>query len=139
MEPSHHWLRAVMAGANGDSFLSEERADIVRVDSVEDEREHAGLFSRRPNQTQIRNAAQNLCRVGEYVGFVRRDALQAKRIHVLDRASQAERARDMRSPRFEFVRQLVVKRLLKRYRTDHVAAALIRRHGVEQGRFSVKG
>ena len=62
----------------------------------------------------------------------------AEAVHVVDRGAQADRAGDVRRAGFEFVRQLVVSCLLECDGTDHVAAALIRRHGVEQRRFAVQ-
>ncbi len=51
---------------------------------------------------------------------------------VVDRRRQADGARDVRRARLELPRQLVVGGLLERHRQDHVAAALPRRHRLEQ-------
>src|ERR1700739_855240 len=59
-------------------------------------------------------------------------------IHILDGCAQADSARHMGRASFKFIGQLVVDRLLEGYGTDHVAAALIRRHGVEQSRFAIQ-
>src|SRR5713101_5345645 len=59
-------------------------------------------------------------------------------IHILDGCAQADGTRHMGRASFKFVGQLVVDRLLEGYGTDHVAAALIRRHGIQQSRFAVQ-
>ena len=47
IESLHHRLRAVMTGANGNAFLIQNRADVVRMNVVDHKRQHARLFSRR--------------------------------------------------------------------------------------------
>src|SRR5205085_1546546 len=54
------------------------------------------------------------------------------------RRGEADDAFDVRRPRFEFVRQRVVRRLLETDGEDHVAAALPRRHLVEDSLLAVQ-
>ena len=44
VEAHHQRLRAVMAGADGDAFLVEDRADVVRMHAFEHERDHRRLL-----------------------------------------------------------------------------------------------
>src|SRR5579864_3184468 len=59
-------------------------------------------------------------------------------IHILDGCAQADGTRDMGCAGFKLVRQLVVDRLLEGHGTDHVAAALVRRHGIQQSGFAIQ-
>src|SRR5438045_9661099 len=47
VETLHDRLCAVVSGTHSDSFLIENRADVVRVNVVNDEREHTCLLARR--------------------------------------------------------------------------------------------
>ena len=71
-----------MAGANGDSFLIENRADVVRVDAVDHEREHAGLFFRGADQSNAGNRRNRFGRVGQQIVLVRGDVVDAEAVHV---------------------------------------------------------
>ena len=53
-EALHHRLRAVVPGAHGDALAVEDRADVVRVDALEHEGEHARLLARRADEAQAR-------------------------------------------------------------------------------------
>ena len=59
-------------------------------------------------------------------------------VQVVDRRAEADDAGDVRRAGLELVRQRVVRRLLEGDRRDHVAAALVRRHRVEQRRLAVE-
>ena len=69
----------------------------------------------------------------EQVAFVGANPIEPARLDVLDRGAESDGAGDIRRARFELVRQHVVERPFEAHRSDHVAAALIRRHGSEQG------
>ena len=58
--------------------------------------------------------------------------LDAEALDVVDGGGQPDRAGDVRRAGLELVRQLVVGGLLEGHREDHVAAALPRRHRLEQ-------
>ena len=55
-EAIHHRLRAVMTDAHGDAFAIEDRADVVRVHTVEDEGQHRRLVLRRADQPHGRES-----------------------------------------------------------------------------------
>src|SRR5258708_7473726 len=59
-------------------------------------------------------------------------------VHIRDGCAQADGARHMGRAGLKFVRQLVVDRLLEGHRTDHVAAALVRRHRIQQSGFAIQ-
>ena len=70
--------------------------------------------------------------------LVGRDIFHSNVVQIFDCCPQADSARHVRCTRLEFVRNLVVDRLLEGDRTDHVPAALIWRHGFQQGSLSVQ-
>ncbi len=51
VEELHHGLGTVMSGADGDALLVEDRADVVRVDVFDGERQHAALFRCRADDS----------------------------------------------------------------------------------------
>ena len=110
----------------------------MRVHTVHHEREHARLLGRRPDERQARHPRQRRRPVRQQLTFVGRDAIHPDPGDVIHRRRQPYRARDVRGPRFEFVRQGVVRGLLERHRADHVAATLIRRHLLEQTLLAVQ-
>src|SRR3984893_3439457 len=57
---------------------------------------------------------------------------------ILNGGAERNGAGDVRRAGLKFVRELVVEGLLKRDRTDHVTAALVGRHSIEQGGFAVQ-
>src|SRR5260221_12568906 len=64
LEAIHHRLRAVMAGPDRDTFLIEDRADVVGVHAVHDERQDAGLLARSPDEPHAADRLQHAGRVG---------------------------------------------------------------------------
>src|SRR5207253_9149220 len=120
------------------SLFVVDRADVVRVDAFEHEGDDAGLFGGRANDAKPVDFEQALRRVAEQILFVRGDGVDADRGYVVERGGQADDALDVRRARFEFVRQRVVRGLLETDGEDHVAAALPRRHGVEDRLLAVQ-
>src|SRR5262245_20992271 len=47
VEPLHHRLRAVMAGADSDARAVEDLREVVRMDAIDDEADHPGMLVRR--------------------------------------------------------------------------------------------
>ena len=83
--------------------------------------------------------ASNRCRrVGEQIVFVGSHRFQAELLEVVDGGAQADGAGDVRRAGLELVRQRVVGRLLERDRADHVAAALVRRHRLQERGLAVQ-
>src|SRR5437773_2751577 len=69
---------------------------------------------------------------------MRCNAVEADGGDVVDRSTEANRAGDIWCSRFKLIRQLVVERLFKSDRADHVAATLVGGHGLQQLPLSVK-
>ena len=77
LEEVHHRHGAMMAGADGDAFGVENRADVVRMDAVHDERDHSRLVWRSADDPQARNFLQPARRVHQQLVLVRSDAFDA--------------------------------------------------------------
>ncbi len=128
----------MVAGADRDAFAVEHRSDVVRVDAIEDEGENPCLVPRRPDDAQARNCRERLRRVGQQVPLVRLDRGKAQGRDVVERRAEGDSARDVRRAGLELVGQVVERRLLEGDGADHVAAALVRRHRLEERRLSVE-
>ena len=76
--------------------------------------------------------------VGEQGVFVGRDLIDAELVDVIQRGAESDAAGDVGRAGFELVRQVGVGGLLEGDHLDHVAAALIGRHGVEQRGLAVE-
>ena len=85
-----------------------------------------------PHQAHARHARQAVDAVAGELRLVRGDRVAAQPLDVVERAGEADRAGDVGRAGLEAVRRLLEGRLLEGDGQDHVAAALERRHGVEQ-------
>src|SRR5690606_1952755 len=130
-ETIHHRLSAMMTRAHGDAFVVEDRPDIVGMDIAEDETEDARLLARGADQAQAFDLFEARRAVGEEIGSVARDPIEADLAHVAERGAAPDRSRDVRRSRLESRRHAVVDRLLEGHRKDHVAASLVVRHRFE--------
>ena len=119
----------MVAGAHRDALPVQHGADVVRMHAFDHEGKHAGLFPRRADQAQARNRLRALRSVDQQLVLVRRDVVHPDLVQVVERRAETDAARDIRRAGFELVRQIVVRGLLEGDRADHVAAALIGRHG----------
>jgi len=70
--------------------------------------------------------------------LVGRDLVQADARDVIERGAQADAAGDAGRAGLEFVRQVGVGGLFEGDRFDHVTAALVGRHGVQQAGFAIE-
>ena len=129
----------MVARAHGDAFLIQYRPNIVRMNLVQHKRQHACLFPRSANQADSRQRAHNFRRILQQIVLVRGNLSDADSVHVPDRRLQPSHASHIRRARFEFVREFVINCLLECHRADHVPAALVRRHGLQQRGLAVKG
>ncbi len=59
-------------------------------------------------------------------------------VDIVERCAQPDAARDIGRAGFELIRQLVVSGLFEGDRENHVAAALVGGHGIQQFRLSVE-
>ena len=122
----------MLAGAHRDALLIENGARVVRVRTLEHERQHAGLVARLADDARAGDLPDLCGRVLQHRVFVREGGVAIDAGQVIDGSAQPDHPRHVRRAGLELVRHLVVERLLERHRRDHVAAALIRRHRLEQ-------
>src|ERR1051326_2342337 len=118
----------MVAGANGNSIAIEHGADIMRVNAIEDERQHGSLLACSSDQAQAGNRAEYLLSVSQHLLFVGGYAIDSNLRNVIQRRTQSNGSGDMRRARLELVRQFVINGFLEGDGTDHVAASLIGRH-----------
>ncbi len=113
-----------MSGSDGDAFLIQNRADVVRVNVVNHERQHAELFTRGADNAHAFDRG-NLCRrIDEQLMFVGRGLFPADDAQIINGRAQANLGSDRGRARFKLVRQVGIDRLLERDALNHVAAAL---------------
>ena len=128
----------MLAGAHRDTLLIQDGAGIMRMHTVEDERQHAGLVPRLANNPRPGNLPHLCGRILEHRVFVRQRRFAIDARQVINGGAQANDARHVGRARLELVRHLVVERLLERHRRNHVAATLIRRHCLQQRRAAIQ-
>src|ERR1044072_475133 len=88
LETLHDWLRAMMAGANGDALLIEDSANVVRMNIVDRERDHTQFFFRRADDAYAFNRQQPLRRVVQQVMLVSRGFLATDDVQIINRRAQ---------------------------------------------------
>ena len=66
------------------------------------------------------------------------DVFEPDSSQVIECGAQPDNSSDVRRARFKLVGELVVERLFKCDRPDHVAATLVRRHRIEKLAFAVQ-
>ena len=103
----------------------------MRVRTVDHERDHADLLPRGPDDAQPRDGRERFGGVRQQLRLVRHDGVPVQRRDVVQRRREPDGARDVRRPCLEAGGRRSVGRRLEADRTDHVAAALVRRHRLE--------
>src|SRR5438132_12921362 len=93
--------RTGMSRANCDAAMVENRADLVRLNTFERERQNAGLVARRTDQRQSGQFAGATSRVIEQVVLVSSDRVEPDPLDVIDRGGEADGSRDVRRARLE--------------------------------------
>src|SRR5262249_46991873 len=114
-ETVHERLGAVVAGPQGDSFLIQDRADVVRVDAVEYEGNRSGFLPGRTDEAYAGDLQQSFRRIHQELVLVSGDVLQADLLHVVQGGAETDDAGDVGCAGFKLVRQDVVRRLLERH------------------------
>ena len=130
----HERLRTVMAGADGDPMPIEDLGEVVRMDSVHDEADDAGMLVGRVRAEPAEAADLPECapRRLEEDALVRPHRGHTDALEVLDGRPEADRLDDRRRARLELPRHLVPLRGLEGHAGDHAAAGQERGHRVEQ-------
>ena len=127
----HERHAAVVAGADGDAVRVEQRADVVRVPALEVERDDGDLLRRFAHDGESFDGLEAFGRRGEQDLLVRVRGL-LDRHHVFQGDAEGDGAGDVRRTGFETLRGLAESGAGEVDLADHVAAELVRRHGVEQ-------
>mmetsp|Transcript_2625 Transcript_2625/g.4780 ORF Transcript_2625/g.4780 Transcript_2625/m.4780 type:complete len:297 (+) Transcript_2625:272-1162(+) len=138
-------LGAVVAGADGDTGIVEEGADVVGmyVRDVEGRKrrtaEWAGDLGRGAVQVEVvREVAQAVPEVLGQVRLVVVDVAHAQVGHVVHSGAQADCFRDRRRAGLEFVWEGVAGEVVEEHVLDHLAAPHERRHALHHRRLPVQ-
>src|SRR5713101_3773806 len=121
-----------MARADRDPLVIQDRADVMRVYSVKNERQDAGFLSCRADDSHTLDRRERVRRISEQIMLVSGYCVQPDLTQIVDRHTEPDDACDVGGSGFEFVRQRVVVGLLEGDCAYHVAAALVWRHGLKQ-------
>ena len=105
-------------------------ADIVRMNPVHREADDSGAVF-RPEEAHARDGAERGARFGHQRAFMRVKGVGADAIHPVDRRMESDRADNMRGARLEPRWRRQIGRLLERHPVNHRAAALPRRHRLQ--------
>ena len=127
-------LRAVVAGADVHAVGRHDLADIVRVHTVDRERDDAVVVLRlvRAEHVHMRYGQHTCEGVDRQIVLALLDGVEADTLHVLDGSSQTGRAGGIDRTGLEFMRQLGIDGTRARDGFDHLAAREKRRHFLEQ-------
>ena len=87
----HHRLRTVVAGADGDALVVEYRADVVRMNPLNDEGEYARLLARRPDDADALDGRKPLGRVTQKLLLVRVRRLAVNAVQIINRGAEPDR------------------------------------------------
>src|SRR6185437_11983541 len=123
---------------DGDAVTVENGADIVRMRALHLKGDDRAPVLGVAKDAQPVELAEALHSVGEEPILMRLDALAPDAFHIVDGGTEPDGLHDGRRAGFEAVRRWGIGDALGGYRVDHLAAALIGPHGLEQLLFAVK-
>ena len=83
-------LGAMVPGADRDPLPVQHRADVVRVDAIQHEGQHAGLLLRGADDPESGNLGHRFGRVGQQIPLVGLDGFQADAAHVIEGRSEGD-------------------------------------------------
>src|SRR4029077_15647711 len=101
----------MMASSHGNSFLIENGPNIVGMDAINHERQHACLITRSTNDANAFNSGDSLSRISAQLMFMSRRLFPANAVQIVDGRAQTNLRRDGRSARLKLIRQLCIDRL----------------------------
>ena len=134
----HQRLGAVVSGPDGDAFLIDDRADVMGMDSFEDERDKGRLLRRRSNQSKSIEFDQPPGGMIQKFSLVGGDSVQADLFDIVDGVAQAHGPGDVGRSFFDLIGERIVFSLLESHVANHLASALVRRHRIEEFLATVK-
>lgn len=101
-EKLHHGLRAVMSGANGDALLVKDRADVVRMNVFDRERQNGCFFLRRADNAHAFDCRKFFGRVFEQFVFIAGGGFKINRIQIINRRAESDVGGDGGRSGFKF-------------------------------------
>src|SRR5690606_16709493 len=128
----HQWLRAVVAGTNGDPRAVDDRGDVVRMEALDAERYDRPLVRRGAEDLEPVVVAEPLVGVLDELALVGGYFIPADLHHVVERRAEPDRLDDRRRAGLELVRQLAIRDAVHRDALAHRPAAEERRQSLEQ-------
>ena len=123
---------------NRNALLIQDRADIMRMDTLDDKGEYRRLVRGGPDQSNRGNRRQRLCGIVQQFTFVSGDRVHSDGQQVVDGGAESDASGDVGRPRLELEGKIIVGRPLKGNRQDHLPATLIGRHGIQEIVFAVQ-
>src|SRR6266404_9849816 len=126
-EALHHRLRTVMAGADRDTVVIEDRSDVVRVYAVEHEGKYARFSPRGPDDAQAVDSRESCGGILQQITFMGHRSLKIDTVQIVDRGTESDTPRYVRRPRLKLMREVVVGGFFEGDGLDHVSAPLVRR------------
>src|SRR6267143_6572165 len=131
-QATHQGLRAVVAGPNTDAVAVQDRRQVVGVNVTVRERHDAGSVVARSIDRDALDLRQALdSQAGELL-LVRGDLVQSQLLEIGDGGAEPDGGLHVRSPAFELVGDLVPSGMVIPNPLDHLAAAVVGRHRLEQ-------
>ena len=128
-----------MAGADGNALGVQDGAHVVGVGVFHDEGEDAALVPRGADETHRFDFGQLLGTIGQQFAFVGGDVGHAQAVHVVNGDAQADAAGDVLGAGLKLGGNYVVEGLLESNGANHLAAALVGRHSVQQVGAAIEG
>ena len=120
-----------MPGTYGDAALVKHHADVAGMRALDREAHNPGLIGGHAMHIQAFDFYQSFRTVVEQRFFMRLDILHADVTDVIYRLTQANHLDDSGRTGLEFIRRFLVCRVSELNTLDHVATALVWRHGFE--------
>ena len=134
----HDRLGAVMACAHGNAELVEQQAGVVGVGVAYEERYYRGFVRGTAYDAQVVDGKEALCGVVQQLFFVAGNGRHAYGLQVVDGGTEAQHVGHRGGAGLELEGQHVVGGTLELDVGNHLAAAVVGRHGVEQLLFAIE-
>ena len=127
-----------MSGAHRHSEFVEEHSHVVMVDVADEERNHAALVVGGSENAHSRDAHQSFSGTFRQVAFPGLNVFDAEMVDVVECFGKCRDAHEVGCACLKLERKVGKRCFLKRHVANHLAAALIWSHRLEQAFLSVK-